>query len=72
MPVLADESHALNPNTISNGSSTDTHCDVAVRLDFVDPEPVFHHGACPVQQLFQLAQSEGSNLWDKKRQAVSY
>lgn len=41
-----------------------THCDVAVRLDLVDPEALLHHTARSVQQLFELAQGEGSHLWD--------
>lgn len=47
-------------------SYVNTHCDKTVRFDLVDPEALFHHAACPVQQLFQLAQSEGSYLWDRK------
>lgn len=33
-----------------------------MRLDLVDPEALFHHAARSVQQLFELAQREGSYL----------
>lgn len=48
-----------------------THCDEAVRLDLVDPEALFHHTARLVQQLFELAQCEWSDLWDKKQPSGS-
>lgn len=35
-----------------------------MRLDLVDPEAVFYYAARPVQQLFELAQGEGSYLWE--------
>lgn len=40
--------------------------DVAVRLDLVDPETLFHHTSCPVQQLLQLQQGKGSYLRNKE------
>lgn len=39
-----------------------THSDIAVRLDFVDPEALLHQGAGSAQQLLQLAQSERPHL----------
>lgn len=47
-----------------------THCDKAVRFDLVNPEAFFHHCARSVQQLFELAQSERSNLWTPGGRAV--
>lgn len=47
-----------------------THCDKAVRFDLVNPEALFHHCARSVQQLFELAQSERSNLWTPGGRAV--
>lgn len=41
-----------------------THGDVAVRLDFVDPEALLHQAAGSAQQLFELAQREGPHLGD--------
>ena len=38
-----------------------------MRLDLVDPEAVFHYAARPVQQLLELAQCEGSYLWEAHR-----
>lgn len=39
-----------------------THGDVAVRLDFVNPEALFHQGASSAEQLLKLAQSERPHL----------
>lgn len=39
-----------------------THSDVAVRLDFVDPEAIVHQGASSAEQLLQLTQSEWPHL----------
>lgn len=49
-----------------------THCDEAVRLDLVDPEALFHHAARSVQQLFELAQGEGSYLWDAQGERLHH
>lgn len=57
-------------NTIWKCWFVETHCDEAVRLDLVDPEALFHHAARPVQQLFELAQSEGSHLWDTQPASI--
>jgi len=50
------------------GSSDHAYRDKAVRLDLVDPEALLQHAAGPIQQLFKLEQSEGSNLRDDKGQ----
>lgn len=39
-----------------------TYSDIAVRLDFVDPEAILHQGARSAQQLLELAQSERPHL----------
>lgn len=52
-------------------SFVSTDCDEAVRLNLVDPEAVFHHAARLVQQLFELAQREGSYLRDQRETSGS-
>lgn len=42
------------------------HRDVAVRLDLVNPEAVFHHATGLLQELFELAHGERSHLWADK------
>lgn len=31
-----------------------THCDIAVRLDFVDPEALLHQGTSSTEQFLKL------------------
>lgn len=40
----------------------ETHGDVAVRLDLIDPEAFLHQGSRPAQQLFELAEGERPHL----------
>lgn len=39
-----------------------TYSDVAVRLDFVNPEALLHQGASSSEQLLKLPQSERPHL----------
>ena len=39
-----------------------TYSDIAVRLDFVNPEALLHQSASSAEQLFKLPQSERPHL----------
>lgn len=59
----------LHPFLVENKKlhETVTYCDVAVRLDLVDPETLLQHSSCPVQQLLEMQQGKGSDLKKNNR-----
>lgn len=50
------------PQPGSNLLAALTHSDVAVRLDFIDPEAFLNQGARSAEQLFELPEGERSHL----------